>query len=660
MSGVDEVKLPDDAGHALRGNKVKVGKGKSRKKSDPLVPNVTRPISSSLTFVSPDKSVEKLTNTSPKTDTLQQKTLEEFLSKGTATNSNDYCAENNQSNCKQLTERMSKVITINSKVKNNVNDDEEYKSSSDSSINNVDFNKKYAHGISASTRGKRRKIKKKSGLSLKHSDGVCKDSRERASNKSDEVLTVDEDSSECSAEKKKLKNAFQFMMEVRNRSIGQNLSGKDAQLVQSDVSFEDKQKLVARRAVFEKWANNKGGLKRKMEEEEKDILIKQKLKLRARRLKKLLNVSTENDRIKTVKTRKKRKLAKRVLAHSEDSTDYFTDESNETRENEDLKCNSFSNKHLEENVIEIIEDPAIDSKSKKVLHQKELSTFFEVVEGTGNKLKIITRGRSSNDTDEENLNIIKIKMYSPGVFKRRRKRTSHNGELGENAKSPCEGERIENSSISSNEEMKTDDNNHKFVGNKKQFEIREQKSSESVCKIVTAINGDVACASGSKNKENCECYETRKSIRPKKDKLKDAAKDKYVPISSKKKSTASVSDGALEKIKSVDKYGNVTHKTTRIDDSHTNNQYNCRRSARQIAKMQNNVPIFEIDSDGSNDLIVRKNTLKTQKKTQKFIKVAPIFTNVKRRDSLAKEARKNFLLSGVPETLKKYVEKCKR
>lgn len=89
------------------------------------------------------------------------------------------------------------------------------------------------------------------------------------------------------------KNAFHFLMGSRHKSIGQNSPGKDKETDDSTATPEDKKKRAARKVVFEEWANKKGALKRKQDEETVEACISDKLKRRAKRMKRLLNAEPQ-------------------------------------------------------------------------------------------------------------------------------------------------------------------------------------------------------------------------------------------------------------------------------------------------------------------------------------------------------------------------------
>lgn len=92
------------------------------------------------------------------------------------------------------------------------------------------------------------------------------------------------------------KNAFQVMMESRHKSIGQNSCGKENKDEVEDPGMVNAKKdsLKARKKLLKEWADEKGGLKRKRDEEDIDRVNRIKLSRRKRRMMKLLNCEAEN------------------------------------------------------------------------------------------------------------------------------------------------------------------------------------------------------------------------------------------------------------------------------------------------------------------------------------------------------------------------------
>lgn len=81
-------------------------------------------------------------------------------------------------------------------------------------------------------------------------------------------------------------NAFELMMESRNKSIGRNSPGKEMKEECQNVT--NREVLLVRKASLQKWNDEKGGMKRKRIEEETEQTIKVKLEERAERLTKML------------------------------------------------------------------------------------------------------------------------------------------------------------------------------------------------------------------------------------------------------------------------------------------------------------------------------------------------------------------------------------
>ncbi|XP_031352917.1 ATPase family AAA domain-containing protein 5 isoform X2 [Photinus pyralis] len=148
-------------------------------------------------------------------------------------------------------------------------------------------------------KGKKKKKHKETGLQTQHCDLDLDDRKVRFSNDIVEISPepakkqpISDDDENCV---KKI-NAFTFMMDSRNKSIGQNSPGKEIKHGEDSVEIvsENKKKLLTRKLLFEEWADRKGAKKRKMEYVEKGFIIEEKLSTRAKRLKKLLNVNKED------------------------------------------------------------------------------------------------------------------------------------------------------------------------------------------------------------------------------------------------------------------------------------------------------------------------------------------------------------------------------
>ncbi|KAF5269602.1 hypothetical protein FQR65_LT05941 [Abscondita terminalis] len=108
---------------------------------------------------------------------------------------------------------------------------------------------------------------------------------------SESVISNGSDS-EVKTTRNDVKNAFDFMMDSRSKSIGQNSPGKD--LEQADECCEAKnerrKKLSDRKDMLKAWAERKGSKKREIEDRERGVVIERKLEERSKRLKKMLKI----------------------------------------------------------------------------------------------------------------------------------------------------------------------------------------------------------------------------------------------------------------------------------------------------------------------------------------------------------------------------------
>lgn len=194
------------------------------------------------------------------------------------------------------------------------------------------------------------------------------------------------------------RDAFQFMMERRNRSIGLNSPGKELDKDTNNIdNIDNKAKLASRRHIFSNWSDKKGAIKRKRFEEEKDEIIEHKLSKRARRLKNLLNVEEEETKksltLKFVKSR-----IRKLSSSSEDSN---FDERDEIIESNKNKKRDFAKKKNVE--IDIKNTNSIKTVKKAKNQYKELENNQTPVRyNKGNILSFIKSEQLNNIKREEN------------------------------------------------------------------------------------------------------------------------------------------------------------------------------------------------------------------------------------------------------------------
>lgn len=93
-------------------------------------------------------------------------------------------------------------------------------------------------------------------------------------------------------------NAFQLLMNSRNKAIGSNSPGKDAhsESALDEAEIQKRDELAKRKLKLEEWADRKGAGKRKLQEAEQDEFIANQMNRRTKRLKRLIkNMEAEED-----------------------------------------------------------------------------------------------------------------------------------------------------------------------------------------------------------------------------------------------------------------------------------------------------------------------------------------------------------------------------
>lgn len=131
----------------------------------------------------------------------------------------------------------------------------------------------------------------KTGTILQHFPRTPKkeDEQQAANNVQDEVEVIVDDENETENTEKvstppknaKVTNAFEVMMNARNKSIGSNTPGKD-----SPSPVADKELAAAnakRKLKLQEWAEQKGASKRRLEEEARAAYVEEQLEQRAKR-----------------------------------------------------------------------------------------------------------------------------------------------------------------------------------------------------------------------------------------------------------------------------------------------------------------------------------------------------------------------------------------
>lgn len=83
-------------------------------------------------------------------------------------------------------------------------------------------------------------------------------------------------------------NAFEVMMNARNKTIGSNTPGKESPVASEQSDTSSKVVHIKRKILLQEWADKKGGIKRRLDEEATEAYIETAMKHRAKRFKAML------------------------------------------------------------------------------------------------------------------------------------------------------------------------------------------------------------------------------------------------------------------------------------------------------------------------------------------------------------------------------------
>uniref|UniRef100_A0A1B0C5X2 ATPase family AAA domain-containing protein 5 n=1 Tax=Glossina palpalis gambiensis TaxID=67801 RepID=A0A1B0C5X2_9MUSC len=128
-----------------------------------------------------------------------------------------------------------------------------------------------------------------------------------------EILTEDESSEKCetSEENMRVANAFEVMMNARNKSRGSNSPGKE-QKSPDVVNEEHSEFNVKRKSKLQEWDERKGAVKRRMEEEDHEIYVEEQLDAKAKRFKEMLINGGKNTTASTAVKSEESESLKRI------------------------------------------------------------------------------------------------------------------------------------------------------------------------------------------------------------------------------------------------------------------------------------------------------------------------------------------------------------
>lgn len=427
---------------------------------------------------------------------------------------------------------------------------------------------------------------------------------------SDEIKVVEVDVKskldlDNNSSKKSNKNAFTLMMDSRNKSIGSNSPGKERVVNELDLEIvnEKKNVKVKRNLLLQKMAEAKGSVKRKEMEEYMEKCVKDKMDKRAERLKKMI----KRNKLKPVKTDEKsskKETTKIVPINNNKEVSPLLKNKLHLVSifNDSVKSENIPNKKKE--VVSEEENEFLKKLSPSLKKKENMLCYFKKVE------KELEGGVNSQDNDE--VDVIKIKFKSKIKHKTKRKKlTLNKAVLTENLQSNDENH-ISKQEVADLEKGKN---------NKKEKHVNDKK------KTIVLKNDSV-------EPTGLDLTRPRRNIkRPAKyiDDVQASSSDEDLHIfTPKKKKHADQQNNCISR-----------SKINNVDEP----------KPKQSANSNKNIVIS--DSEKNTKKVANKHVTITQKHT----KLAPIFAAKPQLDAAALEARQKFLSSGVPDKLKKMVEK---
>ncbi|KAL1494989.1 hypothetical protein ABEB36_010485 [Hypothenemus hampei] len=219
---------------------------------------------------------------------------------------------------------------------------------------------------------------------------------QKLSERSDDELGVVELTNNVETSASKI-DAFQVLMNSTNNIIGTNSEGNSLRSschVSEEILDQNKEKLKIRKSLFKDLSEQRGAAKRKREEEDLDKTIKLKLERRARRLKKLLRVQDED------------------ISHFQEDSIIFRKKkprcisSSDSDSNSQLPAEHYTKKleYIEENTQDVI----ISSPLKPVKGNNLLNFL-----GAVNKTTKTDTVKVVDESLPKSSDVIKIKLFSP-------------------------------------------------------------------------------------------------------------------------------------------------------------------------------------------------------------------------------------------------------
>ncbi|CAG9828895.1 unnamed protein product [Diabrotica balteata] len=428
-----------------------------------------------------------------------------------------------------------------------------------------------------------------------------------------------------SAQKNNKVNAFQFLMDRRNKSIGMNSPGKELGKDSVVEEQENKEKLAARRDLFMNWSEQKGGAKRKRIEEEKDEIIEKKLKVRAKRLKKLLKVEGE-ELEKTEKVPRRKRVAKMESSSEDSDFEVVKVKQGISEDQSSKKEKNRTNKQVKEK--KTVEMKKKRGRSKK---NKEDKTLPKDTNGETKKDikhykvedKSIEESSKNNYTKEENKhdqkekNTVNLKNEINNRFKKAVKNIA-GSMLAFITTDKCKEVDIEAEIVDETVEKKTNPEENNPRKKSKYRKKSKRKTNNSISKAVA---------------------------------LDDSSRDTIISTKEAKETDILVDESSTDAIVTS------TRRSSRLKIMEDRNEDEKSTRNSKVVDYAENCTSEESDAA---EIVALSSDEKKQNAPKKNVKLAPIFSKAvpkPKEDPAVVEARKQFLLSGLPSALKKTIEK---
>lgn len=444
----------------------------------------------------------------------------------------------------------------------------------------------------------------------------------------------------------KIENVFTFMMDSRNRSIGQNLSGKEPEKSEDDneVQNENRKILCARKAMFQEWADIKGGNQKRLQDQETGVIIEKKLKKRARRLKKML---TQNHSPKTSNSDeknneeiqiKKQKAKPIIESDSECIPEEEIVEIKNSAEKREKKGKRKRKTKNTENISTERDDSVVNENNSDAVDNEMFSR--------SKKPKLIIASDDSNDcntnfeerSDQNLKNILNSPLHQTDLsnFFGVSNKNNHS-ESGSKSKSKLQmkrntiDKRISKLTLKKNEDSSSSIITLSDFSNSNS-EIVNQSSPENNSMCIDDLNTIEIEVNENSNKSDMQNILTPRSFKKWRMRLRINLED--------------IDDQEIEKL--------VQPRAALNSDK--------KRASKEITV------ISDFDSDSSNEpLSLLRHNLKKSEGDKlnniQSLKLAPLFIRAKPKPKKLKldketiEARKRFLHSEIPDSLKKTMKK---